>query len=548
MVELLAPWCLLGIMSLVIGDAAFSLLGCRGEARRGDRLVLSLWLGLVLCQWLALTLSLISPVSPVRFFLLVGIVFAFCAARRGRDIASELCGLRRSDLVAAVLVMSAASFVVAGMRPTPDIGEYHYPAIRWLAEYGSVRGVSHILFRLGAASGVFALTAPFDELLPGRSLGLINGFILCLTVGQIILSGVRVTGGRGRPSDWFLLAGSAGLLAIGLLVGSFTTTAPELGVAALTLVIAWRMLAQEAEPQDGRSPVLLVLAAGALLAKLSALLLVPVVALFVLAGRGLRAWLGVALLVAILVAPVFLASALASGCLAINVALSCLPLPWAVPTDIVNQFSHYLLQWSRAAAALPPDAGAWDWIPLWLSQWFNLVVLGPFVASLIAYGFVTGRNIGRGECWVFALILPSLVLMLVSAPDPRFNYGLFIVPVALLAARLGPRLLIRCPTWVISGLSNPASLAALLAAPLVLTATAVDLHHGYALGLGRLLEPRRPPAVAVTPYADNGLTYVVPKGGHGCWGAPLPCADRELQDVHLLSPERGLAGGFYSRH
>jgi hypothetical protein len=543
MAELVAGWLVLGGLALVIGDSALSILGANEKLRRGDWLILSLWLGLILCEWFALALSLLSAVSPARFFLPLGAIFAACLARRWRAIASQFRVLGSRDLIAGAAVMAAASFVAAGMRPTPDIGEYHYPAIRWLEEYGSVLGMANVLFRLGAASGVFALSAPFDALRPGQSIGLINGFGLCLIAGQVVVAGTRIATKRGRPSDWFLAAGSLGLLAIGLLTGSFTTTAPEVSVAALTLVIGWRMLAEDEDGGSG-SPVPMLLACGALLGKLSALMLVPVSALYAVIGRGLRAWLGAALLVAILVAPLLLASLATSGCLAINVAMSCLPVPWVVSIELVNDFSRYVLQWSRSAALLPADAGPWEWIPVWLSQWLNLVVLGPFAVSTIAYLAIAGRTLNRGERWVLALILPNLALLFVSAPDPRFNYGLFVAPVALLAARLGPMVLARHGGGLAYG-SDPIGWAALLAVPLVFSAAAIELHHGYPLNLDRLLRPRAVPAVTVTAHSGNGLSYVVPSGPPGCWGAPLPCADRELEGVRLRAPERGLSGGFF---
>ena len=487
-----------------------------------------------------------EPSIARTIFSIVGAIVVAALVKRSRDVAMQLGALRRGDLAVAVSIVTlAAAFVAAGLRPTPDIGEYHYPAINWLASYGSVRGVAHIVFLLGAASGVFALSAPFDILLPGRAAGVINGFVLCLTAGQVVLTTVRVTTGMGRRSDWFLWGGSLGLIAIELLIGSFTTTAPELGVAALTLIIAWRMLAWDEDPQSVSSLVPLALAGGALVAKLSAVLLVPIAALFVVIGRGLRTWIGAALLATILVAPMFLASVVTSGCLAINVAASCLPVPWVVPADLVNLFSRYTLEWSRWGHFAPTNAGPWEWVPVWLSMPMNVVVLVPFGVSLIAFLAIARTQMSRGECWILALIFPSIVLVFVTSPDPRYNYALFVAPVALLVGRLGPQVLARLSKTAIAFCSNPASSAAMLAVPMIASAIAIELHHGYALTTERLLWPRAAPTVAVTQYSENGLTYAVPENGVACWRAALPCAKQKMQGVGLLAPERGLAGGFF---
>ena len=128
------------------------------------------------------------------------------------------------------------------------------------------------------------------------------------------------------------------------------------------------------------------------------------------------------------------------------------------------------------------------------------MVLLPFTLSLFTFLAITGPRPSPGERWVLALILPSIILVFASAPDPRYNLGLFITPIALLAARLGPRLLMRTPTPVIAFWSNPASSAALLAVLLVASASAIELHHGYALTPDRMLRPRPAPTIAITQY------------------------------------------------
>jgi hypothetical protein len=52
--------------------------------------------------------------------------------------------IRLDMMMALVVIVGGAAFVAANLRPTPDAGGYHFPAIRWLAEHGIMTGVAHI--------------------------------------------------------------------------------------------------------------------------------------------------------------------------------------------------------------------------------------------------------------------------------------------------------------------------------------------------------------------------------------------------------------------
>ena len=169
------------------------------------------------------------------------------------------------------------------MRPTPDTGDYHYPAIRWLAEFGSVAGVAHLIERLGFVSSVFSPVAPFDAAFPTHALPVVNGFMLCLVAGQAALVMRRIVLSAARPSDWFLAAASLAILGIGLLIGSFTTPTPDVSVMVLTIAAAWRMLTT-CESTNSRSFVPLILCCGAL--RNSGIALVPVTVILRLGPHG----------------------------------------------------------------------------------------------------------------------------------------------------------------------------------------------------------------------------------------------------------------------
>ena len=549
MLFLLATWIVLGTCALAIGHAILKLLA-EQPARPGDWLILSLYVGLVALEWLMLGLSLGAADSWRNALLVAGAVVIASLAYAGGTLTSMLRPLLRLDVVvSAALIAAAAGFTAAGLRPTPDTGDYHYPAIRWLAEFGSVAGVALLIDRVGFVSSVFSLVAPFDAAFPGHALPVVNGFMLCLVAGQTVLAMHRIIRSSARPSDWFLVAASLAVLGIGLLIGSFTTPTPDVSVMVLTTAAAWRMLAA-GESSNSRSLVPLILCGGALAAKLSGLLLVPVAGLYAVWGSHDRRWLTASLIAAGLAMPFALSSFVTSGCFALPVQLTCIPVAWGLDRSTVQDISFWVTAWGRWGGPPPVGAGPLDWIPLWLAgrtSWLNAALFWQFVLFLALYWRLARKSLHPAERWLLALIAPSTVLLFVTSPDTRFNFGLFIVPASLVAMRILPKAFatrVRAPTFA----RSPAlACTAVVTAMLVAYSIAIDRYRREPATLDRLIEPRAAPSSPVTSHTSALLTYGVPATGYGCWGAPLPCADHLLDGIELRAPERGLAGGLTKR-
>lgn len=534
-----------------LGHSLWLAAGGGRESRLGDWLVQALWLGLVAWEWLAATLSLVAPVTPTNLGIVVGLGCAAALVANRRYSTPSALGARLRNLghldVALTLSVIAISsaFVAANLRPTPDVGGYHFPAIRWLAEYGLVTGVAHIQIRFGFISSLFAMVAPFDTVFDGRADGVVNGFVLCLLSGQIVLGVVRIARGAARLSDIFLAVASAGLLAIGLVIGSFSTTSPDASLAALTCVIAWRILAAAESSPLEPSMVPLLLACGALNTKLSGLLLVPAAGLYVVLGGGVRRWLIAGIVTALLVAPFFLSSLMASGCLALPAAITCLPVSWVLPIETVQELGASATLFSRWDSQVPLNAGTWNWIPGWLMgtrQWLNASVFWPFAVSLLGFLWVARHNLRRAEIWVLGLITPSLVLLFAAVPEVRYNSGLFVIPIALLAMRLivPPAKMVSTNTTALIGA------AAVIAVIQVAVSGAIEYRRSSHIAIAeRLIRPRAIPFEAYSNETERGFRYNLATSG-SCWRAPLPCASIPLGPTALRAPESGLTDGFRS--
>jgi hypothetical protein len=310
------------------------------------------------------------------------------------------------------------------------------------------------------------------------------------------------------------------------------------------------MLAEQNESGGGgrRTMLPMLLAGGALIAKTSGILLVPFAALFAVAGKPLRSWVLTAVAGAVLVAPFFAAAVKASGCLALPSPASCLPLPWTLPAETVRALADNLWAWSRWGGPLPAGAGSWDWLPHWLAGrpfWFNAAIFWCFLVTSIAYLALAARRLSAGERWVLTLIVPSIALVLINAPDLRFNFGVFVAPGALLAMHGAQRF-----GWAEGGsLPVRGAIVAALAVAMVQVAytVVIDRAHGRGVTVERLILPREAPQIAVTPRRTGDVAYVTPASGAECWRATPPCADHVLGGIALRDPARGVGGGFIAQ-
>src|SRR5580698_6114892 len=164
-------WTLLLGCGIAVGSAILALPKSSGFVRFGDHAIAATWLGLLTIAAALLGLSVLTPLTPwVGFGVMVMFgVAAACIRAVRRDFATLLTHasgpvIFAFGILAMVAALNATRFVEAY-----DTGLYHYPLTRWLATYGTVRGLALIHFRFGFSSSWFALAAPFDfGVLQGR--------------------------------------------------------------------------------------------------------------------------------------------------------------------------------------------------------------------------------------------------------------------------------------------------------------------------------------------------------------------------------------------
>lgn len=577
--------------------------------RAGDRFIISVWLGLVILAQLLLLTSHLAPLTPLCGAAVGATVSGF--ALLARDVRAEAVHLKELLLQRPRLMLGllALSLGVAAFASQPityfDTGLYHFQNIKWLSEYGAVKGVGIVHDRFAFTPAWFALAAPFAAgPFAARAAAVADGFALLVVCLHALVCARRCAAGEGRGADWLAVLSFALVLPPALVWRMPASASPDMASFFLAVAVAWVVCLLEETRREaaGARLIPLLLAAGAVGVKLNALPLLFVTCVYYVKGRGLtaRRVLSACGAVALLLLPMLAHRVVVSGCPLYPSKVLCLDAPWSVGVRQAELHTMVIRAWARWEGTGQLWTDGWGWVVPWATKGFtfkNSFVIpfcllvagaGAFVrartrlrapgtlalvggcAGLLLFLLVRGGEVlmvaaaaaaavtaltrrGRGHAgraWVFAAGLTGTALIVYAAPALRFGLGYMgillgslLVPAAVgLAGEAG-----EASVW-----RRRATLATLLTICGVsfLTLT-IALEAGTRVGAGvegrfrRWLVPPPLPAVATTARELNGLRYFVPSDGEQCWAAELPCVPLDLPgDVRLRDPARGPQAGF----
>ena len=589
----LACWIVLSALGAVIGDAILLIPKPSVFYHVGDRVIAATWLGLLAIASALLGLSVIVPLTPDIGALVAVLAIAALSIR---SVRSDLrCWLRYLTWPVAVGLSILCVIVALNSTRTVeayDTGLYHYQFVRWLAQFGTVRGLALLQERFGVASSWFALAAPFDfGPFQGRVSGLTGGLAILLSLFHFALAAVRVLRHRASQADWFLIGGYVLIIPICLAWTFEVSLSPDLPAWVLTLLSGWLMLVGgDREPDQSSRVVLnqgvilpLILALGAFTVKLSAAPMVLVAGLYYWLNSNTK-WITRLVLAAItmlICLPMFVANIVSSACPLYPNSLGCLDVPWGVGKAAAKQSAADITHWARWGGPTPAGATAWNWILPWFRHLDKLLLMLFCCLCLLGFAVTRGWRGNRSFLYVLALALVGTAFLFVTAPNPRFGAGYLALYPALFLAGLSSDLSRR----ELLRLRGPAKVDAssALAYLLIAIAVVVSVQGGvrevrlkrsleyfktaamtsdYSL-LNRLVVPptlakssgdvavtknRRSDTVGTLELSAehyHGIDYRLTVGGDQCWGAAIPCLPAPLMgDVQLRNPAGGLRDGF----
>lgn len=254
-----------------------------------------------------------------------------------------------------------------------DTGLYHAQSIRWIEEYGVVKGLGNLHCRLAYNSSSFALSALYSmAFLGGQSYHCAAGWLAFLLAVFCLLAGASLRAGRIRTS------GFARVMCVYYLVNIFDEMVSPASdyfmvLAAFYIVIKWLDLLEREEREILPYGLLCVLGVFLMTVKLSAafILLLTVYP----ACRLIRekrwgetgAYLGLGFVTAL---PFFIRNVVISGWLVYPFTqIDLFDAAWKIPNGVADYDAREIQVWGRGYTDVSQfDLPMREWLPGWFQK------------------------------------------------------------------------------------------------------------------------------------------------------------------------------------
>lgn len=251
-----------------------------------------------------------------------------------------------------------------------DTGLYHAQSIRWIEEYGAVRGLGNLHCRLAYNSSSFALSALYSmAFLGGPSFHCAAGWLSFLLAAVCLSIGKSLRAGRIRTSDF------ARVMCVYYLVNIFDEMISPASdyfmvLVAFYIVIRWLDLSERGEKTILPYALLCVLGVFLMTVKLSAalILLLTVYPACRLAGEKrwgeTGAYLGLGILTAL---PFFIRNVVISGWLVYPFTqIDLFDVVWKIPRGLADYDAREIQVWGRGYTDVAQfDMPVREWLPGW---------------------------------------------------------------------------------------------------------------------------------------------------------------------------------------
>ncbi|MBQ7782173.1 MAG: hypothetical protein IJ405_09145 [Lachnospiraceae bacterium] len=407
--------------------------------------------GLIMATVYAQVFSLFGKVGLAANLLLLVVCFLIITVYRSK-IAEDVARWNRENTVlrkvlVVVLVFVWAYFTSRGYL-VYDSDLYHGQSIRWIEEYGVVKGLANLHVRFAYNSASFALSALYSmKFLLGQSLHTMGGFwALVLSIGVLDI-------GKSWKRKKMLLSDFAKVAAIYYLtVICDEIVSPSsdyvVMIVVFFIVIKWLEQLENAEKSGSVVPYALLCVCGvyAVTLKLTAGLILILLFKPAMTLLKEKRWkeIGMYLLMGLGIAiPWLTRTVIISGWLLYPFpALDLFSVDWKVSAEIARVDGAEIKTWGRALY----DASKVN-VPItqWFSNWFatlltmeKLLILADFLSigillPVAVWTFIKRKKENADYLLVMAALLCSYLFWQTSAPLIRYGYA-YVLLVAALAA------------------------------------------------------------------------------------------------------------------
>lgn len=404
-------------------------------------------------QWFSCFYRVNFEANLVLALLLIGVVF-WCKGHIWEFFREQFRGCSRAKKVGLILLILVVAYFTSRGNYLWDTNLYHAQSVRWLEEYGAVKGLANLQSRAAYNSSMFCLTALYSmKYLFGQSMHAVQGFMALILAVQCMDIGKLWHRKRMLLSD-FARVGAIYYLTI--LHKEIMSPASDFAVmlTLFILIIKWLDLIERGESEIAPYALLCVLGVHALTLKLTAgLILILVIKPFVMLCKEKR-WkeMGIYVLLGLMVVtPYLVRNVIICGWIIYPFSgLDLFNVDWKVPAVKVDADAFQIKSWGKGIHDYSLyHAPVSEWIP----GWYHGVLTGTerllFIADLIAligiliWGGVLclSRTFSRekkewDELLVSLTVAVSYLFWLLSAPLTRYGYAYILLLVMLVFGKL----------------------------------------------------------------------------------------------------------------
>lgn len=435
MIVALISWGLIAICAFLCGFVGLYLLYGKKKMTWGiDVCILS---GLCVLTVYAQMFSLFYKVGGIAVGILAAICLVIALILR-KDIVTYIRmntkTIRSWQVVlAAVLFVLVLALTVRGVAHY-DTDLYHAQSIRWIEEFGVVKGLGNLHNRFAYNSAFFCLQALFSfKFVLNRSLHTMNGFVVAILVVWAATSLNIFHKRKIVTSDLFKLCQ---IFYIVFTEAVYVISSPGSDILALSLVLyigaKWCELFENSNESLEDHGILCLLAVWAATVKLSAGALVflavyPAVKLI----RG-RQWKLTGVLIGsglLILLPFLVRNIVISGYLVYPYAsIDVFSVDWKMAESVVQDDAREIAAWGRGMTSRAQyDAPFGTWFPIWygrLGTQFRILFWGSIAGILGSIPYAIS-SLKRKNGWqrlnLLLVNMTGLLLWFWGAPLTRYG-------------------------------------------------------------------------------------------------------------------------------
>ena len=350
-------------------------------------------------------------------------------------------------------IISILLFIFLGsMKPlNGDTQIYHVQLIKWFNEYGAVPGLANLFPRFGLGSSWFNLIGIFrlpaitqNENYTWLNASLVIWFFIWLTSNWKYHFENAHNPLNKTLSHFYLLIIAFSFIEWELFRDAASSTNYDFIVTALTLISVCYLLEKilTTNTEKTFSLFFIILCCSIIPFKLSGIFIVFLVIFYLLYFNKIRNWIITIMTGALFIVPLLIKNYIITGYPFFPISLSILSPDWQLPatmTDYLRQYIHvtnrFYNRYDLNYSTIPEHFNE-PWLGAWLR---GLVINQKFIlitalAAVSIFVFKNKTLINYTALrLLFVLIFTMTVGWFLSAPSPRFGYGV-LLPLAFFPA------------------------------------------------------------------------------------------------------------------